>query len=90
MQRRLPKRGFTNIFKTQYNVINVKDLNRFEPNSTLDMDVLKQAGLVKKISRGIKLLGNGDISHPLTVKIQKVSKAAREKIESAGGKIEIV
>lgn len=90
LQRRLPKRGFTNIFKTQYNVINVKDLNRFEPNSTLDMDVLKQAGLVKKISRGIKLLGNGDISHPLTVKIQKVSKAAREKIESAGGKIEIV
>ena len=90
MQRRLPKRGFTNIFKKQYNIINVKDLNRFEANANLDAEALKKAGLVKKLKHGVKLLGNGDISHPLFIKAHKVSKTAKEKIEAAGGKVEII
>jgi large subunit ribosomal protein L15 len=90
LQRRLPKRGFTNIFKKQYNIINVKDLNRFEANANLGAEDLKEAGLVKKLKDGVKLLGNGDISHPLFVKVRKVSKTAREKIEAAGGKVEII
>jgi large subunit ribosomal protein L15 len=90
LQRRLPKRGFTNIFKKQYNIINVRDLNLFEANASLGTEDLKKAGLIKKTKDGIKLLGNGDISHPLSVKVQKVSKTAREKIEAAGGKVEII
>jgi large subunit ribosomal protein L15 len=65
-------------------------LNRFEANASLGTEDLKEAGLVKKAKDGIKLLGNGDIPHPLSVKVQKVSKTAREKIEAAGGKVEIV
>jgi large subunit ribosomal protein L15 len=90
LQRRLPKRGFTNIFKKQYDIINVRDLNRFEANANLGTEDLKKAGLVKKAKNGVKLLGNGDVSHPLFVKVQKVSKTAREKIEAAGGKVEII
>lgn len=90
LQRRLPKRGFTNIFKEQYDIINIKDLNRFAQNSSLDMDALKEAGLIKRKKNGIKLLGSGEISYPLTIKVHKASKSAREKIESAGGKIEII
>ena len=90
LQRRLPKRGFTNIFKKQYNILNVKDLNRFEPNANLDTEALKEAGLVKKTKDGVKILGEGDISRPLIVKVNKVSKTAKEKIEAAGGKVEII
>ena len=90
LQRRLPKRGFTNIFKKQYDIINVRDLNRFEANANLDAEDLKEAGLIKKVKDGVKLLGNGDISYPLSVKVRKVSKTAREKIEAAGGKVEII
>jgi large subunit ribosomal protein L15 len=90
LQRRLPKRGFTNIFKKQYDIINVRDLNRFEANANLGTEDLKKAGLVKKAKNSVKLLGNGEISHPLFVKVQKVSKTAREKIEAAGGKVEII
>jgi large subunit ribosomal protein L15 len=90
LQRRLPKRGFTNIFKKEYNIINVEDLNRFKPNAFLDVEILRQAGLVKKMMDGIKLLGNGEISRPVVVRIHKVSKTAKEKIEAAGGKVEII
>ncbi|MEE9418234.1 MAG: 50S ribosomal protein L15 [Desulfatiglandaceae bacterium] len=90
LQRRLPKRGFTNIFKKQYNIISVKDLSRFAPNSSVDADVLKEAGLVKKVKDGIKILGGGDISHPVTVRAHMASKTAREKIEAAGGKVEVI
>ncbi len=90
MQRRLPKRGFTNIFRKSYRIINVKDLNRFEAKSNLDTKALKEAGLVKKGNDRVKILGSGEISHPLFIKAHKVSRTAREKIESAGGKIEIV
>jgi large subunit ribosomal protein L15 len=90
LQRRLPKRGFTNIFKKHYSIINVKDLNRFKPNSTLNVEVLKEAGLVKKIKDGIKLLGNGEISHPVVIRVDRVSRTAKEKIQAAGGQVEVI
>ena len=90
LQRRLPKRGFTNIFKKRYNIINIKDLNRFEPNASLDAEALKQAGLVKKLEDGIKLLGNGEVAFPVFIKVHKVSNSAREKIEALGGTVEII
>ena len=90
LQRRLPKRGFTNLFRKQYNIINIGSLNRFTPNADLDGAALMEAGLVKKLGDGIKLLGKGDIDHAIVIRVQKASKAAREKIEAAGGKVEIV
>ena len=88
LQRRLPKRGFTNIFKTQYALVNVKELDRFDPDSVLDMEALKDAGIVKKTSLRVKLLGDGEISRPLFIKVNKASKQAKAKIEAAGGKVE--
>ena len=90
LHRRLPKRGFTNIFKKQYNIINIKDLNRFAPNSSLDQETLKEVRLIKSERDGVKLLGSGEISFPLIIKVHKVSQTAREKIESAGGTVEII
>ncbi len=90
LQRRLPKRGFTNIFRKEYNIVNIKDLNRFAPNSSLDVEALQEAGIVKKVRDGIKLLGDGEISHPLSIKVHKVSKTAKEKIEAAGGQVEVI
>ena len=89
IQRRLPKGGFTNIFKKKFAAINVRDLARFESGSTVDEAALVRLGLVKGKRDGIKLLGHGDIAIPLTVKVDRVSKSAREKIESAGGKVEV-
>jgi large subunit ribosomal protein L15 len=90
IHRRLPKRGFKNPFRKEYSVVNVGDLSRFEPNTQLDPDGLKEAGLVWKMLDGVKLLGSGEISHPLVVRIHKISHSAREKIEGAGGKVEIL
>lgn len=90
LQRRLPKRGFTNIFKKRYALLNLRDLSRFSPNTTLDVEYLKKVGLVKKVKDGVKILGGGDISVPLVLKVNRVSKTAREKIEAAGGRVEIV
>jgi large subunit ribosomal protein L15 len=90
IQRRLPKRGFTNLFKKSLAVVNVKDLGGFEPNSTLDIEHLKNAGLIRKTEGAVKVLGKGDISHPITLKVNKVSKTARDKIEAAGGKVELL
>jgi len=86
--RRLPKRGFTNIFKKQYAVLNIKDLDRFDDGAAIDMDVLRQVGLVKGKVDGAKLLGNGDTQKKFALKDILVSKTAREKIESVGGTIE--
>ena len=88
LQRRIPKRGFTNIFKKQYEIINVKDLKSFTSGETIDKERLREAGLVRR-SAGVKLLGVGEISDPLTIRVDKVSRSAREKIESAGGKVEV-
>lgn len=90
LHRRLPKRGFTNIFRKEYNILNVEDLNRFEPNALLDAEAFKQAGLIKKMMDGIKLLGTGEITRPVVVRLQKVSKTAKEKVEAAGGKVELI
>lgn len=90
LQRRLPKRGFRNIFKKRYALVNLSDLAQFSPNSSADFETFEKAGLVKKQGDGVKLLGNGNISHPLFLKVHSVSKAARQKIEAAGGKIELV
>lgn len=90
IHRRLPKRGFKNPFKKIYAIINVQDLNRFESDAIVDEIALVKSGLVKGDRDGIKLLGNGEINIPLTLKINKVSESARQKVESAGGKIEVI
>lgn len=90
LQRRVPKRGFTNIFKKCYNIINIRDLRGFEANSNLDKESLIEAGLVKRKRDDIKLLGDGNISHAVIIKVSKVSQIAKEKIEAAGGKVEVI
>ena len=90
LHRRLPKRGFANIFKKTIAVINVRDLAKFDKGSVVDAAALIAAGLVKGDWDGIKLLGNGEIKHPLEVKVNQISKSAREKIEAAGGKVEVL
>ena len=90
LQRRLTKRGFANIFKKEYTLINISNLNRFEPETLLDIEALKNAGLVKSLKEEVKLLGDGEISHPIVIKVHKVSKSARAKVEAAGGKVEIL
>ncbi|WP_024333712.1 50S ribosomal protein L15 [Desulfotignum balticum] len=86
--RRLPKRGFTNIFKTNNAVLNIKDLERFEEGVTIDPQILYQANLVKGRVDGIKILGTGDVTRKLVLKNLLVSRTAREKIEAAGGSVE--
>ena len=90
IHRRLPKRGFTNIFKKNFAEINVRDLSRFESGSLVDRGALIQNGMVHGKNDGIVLLGKGDISIPLTVKVNRISKGAREKIEGAGGTVEVI
>lgn len=90
LQRRVPKGGFRNIFKKQYALINVKDLASFEANATLDAEDLKRAGIIKKAMDGVKLLGDGEMTRPLILKVQKASRTARKKVEATGGRIEIV
>lgn len=90
LKRRLPKRGFTNIFAKRFAVVNIRDLNRFENDAVVDPVVMIEAGLVKKLYDGIKVLGEGTITKPLVVKAHRVSSQAKEKIEGAGGKVELV
>jgi large subunit ribosomal protein L15 len=85
LHRRLPKRGFTNIFKKDYAVVNVSDLERFDSGASIDEATLRQAGLVKGPHDGVKVLGDGELSKKLTVSATKFSKSAREIIEKAGG-----
>ena len=89
--RRLPKRGFSNaMFKTEYAVINLSDLNKFEEGVVVTPELLKEMGLVKNQLDGIKVLGNGTLEHKLTVKAHKFSKRALEEIEKLGGKAEVI
>lgn len=90
LYRRLPKRGFTNIFGTQYAEINVEVLNRFEDGTEITPELLKAEGIVKKQLDGLKVLGNGELTKKITVKAHKFSKSAVEKIEAAGGKVEVI
>lgn len=89
LQRRLPKRGFNNLFRVEYKAVNIKDLERFGENASIGLDELKGAGLVGKNDL-VKLLGNGEISFPVQIKVHRVSRSAREKIESAGGRVELL
>jgi large subunit ribosomal protein L15 len=86
---RAAERGFTNVFKKTYAVINIRDLAKMERGSVVDEAALVRAGLVKGRRDGVKLLGQGDIDIPLTVKIDLISQSARQKIESAGGTVEV-
>lgn len=90
LYRRLPKRGFNNKWAKEYSEINVKDLNRFENGTVVDLELLVQSGIVKQVKDGVKVLGNGELEKKLTVKAAKFSKSAAEKIEKAGGKVEVL
>ncbi len=90
LARRIPKRGFNNIFATKYAVVNVSDLNVFKDGTVVDAELLKASGLVKKEYDGVKILGNGELTSQLTVKAAKFSQSAAEKIEKAGGKAEVM
>lgn len=90
LYRRMPKRGFTNIFKKEYTIVNVGDLdNRFESGAEVNLQTLFEVGLIKAVKDGIKILGTGELSKALTVKVDKVSQTAAEKITAAGGKVEV-
>ena len=90
LHRRVPKRGFNNIFGTKYAVINVSDLNCFEEGSNVDTDMIIKSGLVKKPLDGIKVLGNGTLNKKLNITVTAFSKSAKEKIEQIGGKAELI
>jgi len=90
LHRRLPKRGFANMFRKNIAVINIRDLKRFDKGSVVDEAALVQAGLVSGKRDGIKLLAHGEIDYALDIKISKISQRAREKVEAAGGKVEVI
>ncbi len=87
LHRRLPKRGFTNIFKKEYTIVSLSSLDGLESGSVVNRETLLAAGLIKKGDELVKILANGEISKPLTVEVDKVSRGAREKIEAAGGTV---
>jgi large subunit ribosomal protein L15 len=90
LQRRVPKRGFRNIFRKEYAIVNVGSLNVFEDGEVVDIPFLVKNGLVKNLKCGVKLLGKGDMTKKLNVKVNKASASAVEKINAAGGSIEVV
>jgi len=89
LQRRLPKRGFNNPFKRSKSILHIEDLNRFPMNTVVDPEILIQSGLCKK-GETIKLLSDGELQHPLVVRVHQVSKAALKKIEAAQGRVEVI
>ena len=89
LTRRLPKRGFTNIYRKEYATVNVSALECFEDGATVTAEALKDAGLIKKTLDGVKILGGGELTRKLTVSVDKVTGSAKEKIEAAGGKVEV-
>jgi large subunit ribosomal protein L15 len=88
--RRLPKRGFTNVNRKEYAVVNIDTLNRFEEGTEITPELLIESGIVKSEKAGIKILANGNVEKKLSVKAHKFSAAAKEAIEAAGGKIEVI
>ena len=91
LQRRVPKRGFVNIFGKEFSIVSVSALDQsFEDGAVVDIDALIEKGLVKKVLDGVKILGNGEISKKLTVQVNAYSEAAKQKIEAAGGKAEVI
>ena len=90
LYRRLPKRGFTNIFAKEYVAVNVSELERFENGTEVTAELLKESGVISKVNDGVKILGRGELTKKLTVKVAKFSKSAQEKIEKVGGKVEVI
>jgi large subunit ribosomal protein L15 len=90
LQRRIPKRGFTNIFKKEFSIINLGDLRDFPAGSEIGPLDLLGSGLLRKIPYGVKLLANGEITQPITIRVHKASASASQKIEAAGGKVELI
>ncbi len=88
--QRLPKRGFTNIFKQKWNIVNISDLTAFDKGSVITQEMLHEAGLIRNLSDPLKVLGNGDLDRKLEVRANRFSKQALEKIEAAGGKAEVI
>jgi large subunit ribosomal protein L15 len=89
--KRLPEvRGFTNIFKTEYTVVNIKKLNIFDANTEVTPQALHKAGIIKSVKQPVKILGDGEIDRPLIVKAHKFTTVAGEKIEAAGGRVEVI
>jgi large subunit ribosomal protein L15 len=89
LQRRLPKRGFRHIFKKQYTIIHVGDLNRFPRDTIVEPELLQQSGFRQK-EDGFKLLSDGELQHPLTIRVHQASKAALKKVEAASGRVEVI
>ncbi len=89
LQRRLPKRGFRSLFKENYTLLHVGDLNRFDRDTVIDPDRLVQFGLLGKGAK-VKLLADGELQHPLTVRVHRVSEAALKKVEAASGRVEVI
>lgn len=90
LQQRVPKRGFTNIFRKEYVEINLSHLNKFDNGTEVTTELLKEKGIIKSLKDGVKVLGNGNLEKALTVKVQAFSKSAAEKIAAAGGKAEVI
>jgi len=90
LQRRVPKRGFTNIFKKRYSLVNVGDLQRLSGETEIGPEQMLKSGLVNKLLDGIKLLAKGELSHPVTIRVHKASTAAINKVETAGGRVELI
>jgi large subunit ribosomal protein L15 len=90
LQRRIPKRGFTNIFKKEFSIINVSDLSQFPAGSEIGPPDFIGSGLVRKVQHGVKLLADGEVTQAITVRVHKASVSAIQKIEAAGGKVELI
>lgn len=90
LYRRVPKRGFTNIFAKVFAVLNVKDLNRFDEGTTISPEFLMEQGVVRKLGDGLRILGQGEVTKKLTVRAHHFSKSAAEKIQQAGGSVEVI
>lgn len=88
--RRIPKRGFKNRFSTDFATVNVKDLARFDAGATVDEQALRAAGLLRRTCDGVKLLGDGELDRALTIRVAAVSASAKEKVEKAGGTVEVL
>ncbi len=90
LQRRLPKRGFRPLEKKQFTLLHIRDLNRFPKDAVVGPELLHQSGLLKKEGEKVKLLSDGELEHPLTVRVHETSKAALKKIEAASGRVEVI
>jgi large subunit ribosomal protein L15 len=90
LQRRIPKRGFTNIFRVEYAIVNLGALQKFPSGTEVGPDQLREGGLLKKRYSMVKLLADGDLAHPLVVRVHKASQSAVQKLEALGGRVEII